>query len=123
MEEIKRNEWEAFFRAFNGRNETRPTRLEIIDGEASEKKDSGMSVESDYWVEDGLPLAGISLEPEGEVAPRVEIMLGGEASGHAEHMTHTVMGTQRVKRTLGEDGRDSGLEIEDEEGAVTILHF
>ena len=123
LEEIKRNEWEVFFRAFNGRNETRPTRLEVLGGVGPERTDSRIPVETDYWLEDGLPLTGVSLEPEGKGAPRVEIMLGGEAAGHAEHLTRTVTGAQRVKRTIGEDGRESALEIEDGEGAVTILHF
>lgn len=122
-EEIKRSEWGPFFKEFNGRNQARPTRLEVMDGKAGERADSRLSVETDYWVEDGLPLAGVSLEPEGEDAPRIEIMLGGEAARPTGHMTHTVTGARRVCRTLDEGGRDCGLEVEDKEGAVTILHF
>lgn len=123
LEEIKRSEWPPFFREFNQRNQMRPTRLEVVGGDAPTKADSGLSVESDYWMEDGLPLAGVSLEPGSEGAARVEIMLGGEAARPSDHMTHTVTGAQRVIRTLSADGHECELEIEDEEGAVTILHF
>lgn len=122
LEEIRRDEWLPYFDEFNERNRLRPTRLEIIgvDGAAP---DSRLSCETDFWMENGLPLVGISLEPTGEGSPRIEVMLGGETVNPSAHMTHTVSGAQRVIRTLDESGRECELELEDEDGAVTILHF
>jgi hypothetical protein len=38
------------------------------------------------------------------------------------HMTHTVTGVKRLELETT-DGRDAALEIQDEEGKVTIMHF
>lgn len=114
-DDIKQEQWDEYIKEFNRRNRMRSTRLEVM-GEAG-------AFESDFWLEGGLPLTGISLEPEGEGAPRVEIMLGGEANHVARHLTHTVSGVQRVGREIGEDGREVTLELEDKEGAITLLHF
>ena len=121
LEEIKRSEWEPYISGFNGRNKMRPTRLEFI-GQVGEKN-SPLAVETDFWMEDGLPLLGVSLEPDRQGMPRVQIMLGGESVRPPGHMTHIIMGAQRIIRTLDADGRECELEIEDEDGAVTILHF
>ncbi len=114
-DDIQREQWDEYIKEFSERNSMRPTRLEVM-GQPG-------AFESDFWLEGGLPLAGISLEPEGEGAPQIEIMLGGEANHAARHMTHTVSGVQRVVRETGEDGREATLELEDKEGAITILHF
>ena len=76
--------------------------------------------ETDFWLESDLPLLGVSLDADGPKAPRVEIMLGDKRS---DHLTRTVTGARRVRRTLDPDGRESQLEIEDQDGTVTILHF
>lgn len=122
LEEIQRKDWLPYFNEFNERNRLRPTRLEVI-GEDAIATNELIPVGEDYWMEDGLPLLGISIDPVGEDAPRVEVMLGGETVTPSRHMTHTVSGAQRVVRTLDQHGRECELEIEDEEGAVTILHF
>ena len=89
LEEIKRKDWLPYFNGFNERNHLRLARLEVI-GDGGPAPKPGSSVETDFWMEDGLPLLGISLEPTGEGAPRVEVMLGGETVKPPAHMTHTV---------------------------------
>jgi hypothetical protein len=79
-------------------------------------------VESDFWLEDGLLLAGIDLDPDGERGTCVEIMLQAPSATSKNHMTHTVAGVKRLVLETT-DGHDGGLEIEDEEGRVTIMHF
>ena len=106
--------WQANLSAFGERNEMRPTRLEVL-GPAKE-------VESDFWLEDGLLFAGMALEMDGERGPAVEIMLQVSTDPTCDHMTHTITGVKRVEQETV-DGRDEALEIEDKEGAITIMRF
>jgi len=106
--------WQADLPAFSKRNNMRPTRLEVL-GPAGE-------VESDFWLEDGLRLAGIDLDTDGERGTCVEIMLQAPSASSKSHMTHTVAGVKRLGLETT-DGLDAALEIEDGEGRVTIMHF
>src|SRR6185503_16562941 len=99
---------------FGERNKMRQTRLEVI-GPSRE-------VDSDFWLEDGLLLTGMALEMDGEHGPSLEIMLQVPSVPTRNHMTHTITGVKRVELETV-DGRDEVLEIEDKEGAVTIMHF
>lgn len=106
--------WKSDLAAFGKRNNMRPTRLEVL-GPARE-------VESDFWLEDGLLLAGIDLETDDESDTCVEIMLQAPSTSSQNHMTHTVAGVKRLELETTDD-RDKSLEIEDGEGRVTIMHF
>jgi|SRR5687767_1340898 len=106
--------WQSDLAAFGKRNKMRPTRLEVR-GPAGE-------VETDFWLEDGLLLAGIDLDPDGERGTCVEIMFQAPSASSKNHLTHTVAGVQRLVLETT-DGLDGGLEIEDQEGSVTIMHF
>ena len=106
--------WQSDLQAFGKRNNMRPTRLEVLG--------PGREVESDFWLEDGLLLAGIDLDADGERGTCVEIMLQASSASSKNHMTHTVAGVKRLElETTG--GRDAALEIEDRDGRVTIMHF
>lgn len=106
--------WSIFLKEFDKQNRTRPTRLgEIKAAEALRE----------YWLEDGLPLAGIDLDTEGAGAPLIEIMLGGEGEAAGRRMTHTISRARKLKLQFTADGREDGLEIEDAEGVTTILRF
>ena len=106
--------WQADLAAFGKRNNMRPTRLQVL-GPARD-------VESDFWLEDGLRLAGVDLNTDGERGTCVEIMLQTPSASNTNHMTHTVAGVKRLELETT-DGRDKSLEIEDGEGSVTIMHF
>jgi hypothetical protein len=106
--------WQSNLEAFGKRNNMRATRLEVL-GPAGE-------VETDFWLEDGLLLAGIDLDPDGERGTYVEIMLQAPSTSNKNHITHTVAGVKRLELETT-DGRDKALEIVDEEGRVTIMHF
>jgi len=54
--------------------------------------------------------------------PTVEIMLQAPAAATHAHMTHTVAGVKRIAMDRP-NGRDEALELEDKEGAVTIMRF
>ena len=111
---IEPSSWQANLSDFGERNKLRATRLEVF-GRARE-------VESDFWLEDGLLLSGIALEMDSEHGPSLEIMLQVPTVPTGNHMTHTISGVKRVGLETV-DGRDEVLEIEDKEGAVTIMHF
>ena len=106
--------WQTDLAAFGKRNIMRPTRLEVL-GPARE-------VESDFWLEDGLLLAGIDLDLKEDGGSSIEIMLQAPAGSARNHMTHTVTGVKRVALETTA-GSDETLEIEDKEGAVTIMRF
>jgi len=106
--------WQSDLAAFSKRNNMRPTRLEVL-GPAGE-------VETDFWLENGLLLAGIDLDPDRERGTCVEIMLQAPSASNKNHVTHTVAGVKRLVLETA-DGRDKALEIEDKEGSVTIMHF
>lgn len=104
--------WQTNLKAFGERNNMRPTRLEVLG--------RNREMDSDFWLEDGLLLAGIDLDMDG--SPSIEIMLQAPVGTTKNHMTHTVTGVKRVELETT-DGRDEGLEIEDGEGAITIMRF
>ena len=105
--------WQSDLAAFGKRNNMRRTRLEVL-GPARE-------ADADFWLEDGLLLAGIDLDTDGKRGTCVEIMLQAP-SAPSKNMTHTVAGVKRLVLETADD-HDGGLEIEDEEGSVTIMHF
>ena len=106
--------WESDLAAFGKRNILRPTRVEVL-GPARQ-------IDSDFWLEDGLLLAGVDLDTDGERSTCIEIMLQAPSASRQNHMTHTVAGVKRLELEIT-DGRDKSLEIEDGEGRVTIIHF
>jgi hypothetical protein len=106
--------WQSDLAAFGKRNNLRPTRLEVL-GPVRE-------VESDFWLEDGLLLAGIDLDTDGERGACVEIMLQAPSAPSKNHMTHNIAGVKRLELETT-DGLDKALEIEDGEGKITIMHF
>jgi hypothetical protein len=75
----------------------------------------------DLWLEDRLPLAGVDLDAKGAGAPLVQIMLGREGASERS-MTHIVPHVSGVVIRLAPDGREDGLDIEDETG-TTVLRF
>lgn len=106
--------WQSDVAAFGKRNNMRPTRLEVLGPDRE--------VETDFWLEDGLLLAGIDLDTDGERGTGIEIMLQTSSASTTNHMTHSVAGVKRLELETTDD-RDEGLEIEDGEGRVTIMRF
>jgi len=111
---IEPTRWQTNLTAFGERNNMRPTILEVLG--------PNREMDSDFWLEDGLLLAGIDLDMDGDGSPSVEIMLQAPAGTTKDHMTHTVAGVKRVELETT-DGLDEGLELEDKEGVVTIMRF
>jgi hypothetical protein len=114
-EEVRPREWAAYFDAFSRRNRLRPTRLGVM-------RERGEAFD-DYWIECGLPLAGISVEAERAGGARIEIMLDGHERGEELNLMHTVEGARRVIKEVDTNNGDGGFDIENAEGAKTILRF
>ena len=111
---IENSSWNAKLAAFGTRNHLRRTRLEVLGADRN--------IDCDFWLEDGLLLAGIDLDTKGERGPSVEIMLRASKAPSSDHMTHSVAGVKRIALNTGAN-QDEGLEIEDEKGTITIMHF
>lgn len=100
MDANTRQRWSDLLRDFSEKNCGRKTRLGVFeDGQ-------------DYWIEDGLPLTGVDLDP-GNDAPSVQIMLG--------NFTHTVRGVNRISFHHG--ANDDGFDVVDFEGRTAFLRF
>ncbi len=111
----KQHNWSALLIIFSEQNKMRPTRIGVFEGEPGAM--------TDYWLEDGLPLAGVDVDIHEKDAPTVEIMLGDISKNDSSHMTHVIKGVRSAKINLSADGNDDGLEIKDAEGRTTVLRF
>lgn len=111
---IENSSWKENLADFGARNHLRPTRLEVLGPDRN--------FESDFWLEDGLLLTAIDLDTDRERGPFVEIMLQASKTTPTNHMTHSVAGVKRIALNI-EGSQDEGLEIEDSQGTVTIMHF
>jgi hypothetical protein len=102
MQAARQTNWKQFVRFFNEQNAGRPTRLGVFEDD------------DDYWLEDGVPLTGIDVDPR-EDHPSLQIMLA--------RFTHTVKGVRKLTFHVTVDGNAEGLDITNAEGSTTILRF
>jgi hypothetical protein len=110
--EIERDQWKTYLDEFSKRNQSRPTRLEVIGIEIGAQEEAEM-----------LPLSGVSFEPKGAAAGSVEIILGGQTAADPRHLTHTAPNVRRIVPITGHESVEDGLGIEDAEGTKTLLLF
>lgn len=111
QDEIRPEQWEAFFKVFSERNQARATRLETL-GELGAQE-----------VEQGLPFIGIVYEDKELGAPSLQIMLSGDTAQDMRHLVHTITDVRRVFAKQGPDGSDEALEIETHKGEKMLLQF
>ncbi len=84
----------------------RPTRLGVF-----ARADD---IVNDYWIESGLPFAGISLEA-GSGLPALQIEIGT--------YQHKVEKIVRLAIKLSASGEEDGLDILNTHGQTTVLRF
>jgi hypothetical protein len=113
-EKLNLEQWEEAIRRFSEINRNRLTRIEVM-GQIGD-------LERDYWLEDGLPLMGIDVDMKGHNAPLIQIMLGAK-DADSGHLTRVVSNARTITVELGYEGQFDSLQIEDAEGAKTILRF
>ena len=102
MKAAKQHNWSEFLKFFSQQNAGRPTRLGVFEED------------DDYWLQDGLPLTGVDLDPS-EPDPTLQIMLG--------NFTHTIRGARKLAFYLTADGISDGLDMTDSSGCTSILRF
>jgi hypothetical protein len=78
---------------------------------------------TDFWLEDGMILTGVSAETDSDGAVSAEIMLETPRGTDNGHFTHSVRDVRSLRIILTPNGESDGLEIEDSNGATTILRF
>jgi len=98
--------WRTFLDAYSAMNAGRRTRLGIFE--------MNKDVVNDYWIEDGLPLVGLSVEADGAMHS-VQIMIG--------EMTHSVRDAVKLTVHFTNTGYEDGLDILDRDHRMTILRF
>ena len=106
--ETKQYDWTDFIKFYSEQNRGRETRLGVFENETKD-------IFNDYWLEAGLPLAGIDADTRGDL-PAVEIMLGDD-------FTHVINNAVSVRVSFNFDQNADGLDITDAEGKTTILRF
>jgi hypothetical protein len=102
----KQRNWTQVLSAFNAENAGRPTRLGVFES-------AGDAV-NDYWLENGLPLQGVTFE-ERNGRLSAEILLDG--------FTHVVENADRVELIFGSSGLDDGINVVDAAGRTSVLRF
>jgi hypothetical protein len=105
MKEAKKQTiWTGFLNFYTEQNKGRLTRLAVFENG------------NDYWLEDGLPLTGISIDSAKGDKLTVQIMLG-------ENFTHVAESALRMKAIFSFEPNEEGLDIEDLDGKTTYLRF
>jgi len=107
---VNMSSWIDYFKHFTERNKNRPVRLEHFGNSGAEQVDC-------------LPLTGVSVELEGEEAPRVEIMFGGKSAAKGEHLTHTIKSVKQIMRQTGKDNRESAVGFQSKGEKIALLCF
>src|SRR5687767_4268923 len=98
----KQHNWSVFLNLFSEQNLQRLTRIGVFEGEPGEM--------TDYWLEAGLPLAGVDVDTHSKDAPVIEIMLGDRTKEDSRHLTHTVHNARFVRIVLSTSGESDGLD-------------
>lgn len=104
--QIPRAEWFSFFEGFNRRHEGWLATVRIL----------GPTLGAQVEAQD-LPFEGIVADPQ---ASSLSLHLGKSSGSHVEHPVERPI---QVWLELTDDGADSALEIESENGVKTILQF
>ena len=102
----KQHDWNDRVTSFNSENVGRKTRLGVF-----ESSNGGFG---DYWLENGLPLRGVTFEQHnGRMT--AEILLDG--------FTHMIENANRIELIYGSDDTTDGLNVVDCNGRTSVLRF
>jgi hypothetical protein len=100
------HDWDKYLEFYSAQNRGRPTRLGLFEPSSG--------AVSDYWIECGVPFAGINLSTDGNT-PVVRIMVGT--------LTHEVRNVVKMSSHLTASGDEDGLDVLDADGRLTVLRF
>lgn len=107
-------EWTRFLDLFLARNSGRATRLGVF---VEEQRGT-----QDFWIEDGLPLTAVTVEPRGDRTD-VELLFGKKEMPAETQLTHIVNDARSLKLELGLTRESDCLELTDAEGQHSVLRF
>lgn len=102
----KQHDWARFLEFFSEQNAGRTTRLGLF--ELSD------NIVTDYWLEDGLPLAGIDIDTKKEL-PSVQITVGS--------FTHEIKDAVNLLFRFSLKGDEDGIDVTTADGQTTVLRF
>jgi hypothetical protein len=108
--EIPREEWRSFFEAFSRMHEGWPVTVEALGD------DIGVQVEAA-----AIPLGEVTAENEPDGRCVINLILGGAET--PSPVTHIIDDARRVFVEETEDGMDVSLEIEESDGAKTLVRL
>lgn len=104
--EKRGHDWEKFIKFYSEQYTGRKTRLGVFE--------RNNDVANDYWIESGLPLAGIDIDSRSEkVAIQIEF----------DSFTHEVNDAVSLAFHFTGSGEEDGLDITGSDGRTTILRF
>lgn len=102
--------WDKSLEEFCRRNRARKARMITVDSTGR------------YGSHYGLSLSGVALDVDADGSPKVEIMFGGRSARDSDQFVHTVRHVRRITPSEGLNSCDT-LEVEDQQGGVTLLDF
>ena len=108
--EIKKDNWQKFFKGFREKNHLRPARLEVFD-------EAGTQTEVNV-----LPFNGIDLELKGDTSPVINLSFGDDRV-EGRHLSHNINKVNQISLKVDDNGNDEVLELENDENAKTLLIF
>ena len=108
--EIKKDDWQKFFKQFREKNHLRPARLEVIDS-------SGPQTEVNV-----MPFFGIDLELKGDDSPVVNLSFGDDRAD-GRHLSHNINKVNQISLKADDNGNDEALEFETTGKTVNLLIF
>jgi len=108
------HEWSSYLDLFLRRNNGRPTRLGVFVDEARGTQD--------YWIEDGLPLSSVTVEPK-EASADIEMVFAAKSDSDERAYTHIINDARFIRFGLGISSHEDCLEISDFENRTTVLRF
>jgi hypothetical protein len=106
--EIPRERWSKFFDDFSKHHEGWIVNWEVLGDDIGNQTKTNR-----------LPLVGISADVKGR-APRIDVMVGGRPDAHVTQIIET---PKRVWFKLPEVAGNEAIEVESDDGRVTLVTF
>jgi hypothetical protein len=107
--EIARNQWVPYFNDFSKQYQGWAVTIEVLDRELG-----------DQHRVDNLPFQGISYDPAGSQAGDILVETGDAGTPYETHLIHR---PRIVRAAITQPGAEADVEIESEEGYITLVRL
>ena len=108
-QEIPINEWRPFFDSLSRNHQDEPVTIEI------EGADLGAQPAAT-----GVKLIGITFDAEQDEAVEIDVLVRNQADAH---LMHAIAHPSHVRIARTDDGFDSALQLESDNGPTTLVRF